>query len=479
MLLSKLAGSIEYELIGADIDVSGIEYHSAHVVPGVLFCCIRGFASDGHDFAAKAIDAGAAALLVEHRLPFSVPQIIVGDSREAMADMAAEFYGHPAKSMTMVGVTGTNGKTSTTYMLKAIAERMGKKVGLIGTIRNMIGDEMFDTERTTPESADLQRMLRTMADRGAEIVFMEVSSHSLDQKRVHGITFDVGLFTNLTQDHLDYHKTFENYLAAKKRLFYQSRFGVFNADDGHTPQFLDGLTIPYSTFGIREPADVCASDIEIDPQGVSFEMHYGDGTLEMRIPMPGLFSVFNALGAGAAAFALGFPPEMVKAGLEGMGRVSGRLEPLQIGDRPFSVILDYAHTPDALENIITAVRGFAKGRVITVFGCGGGRDKAKRPIMGEIAGRLSDYIVVTSDNPRNEEPMDIINSVVEGVMKSGCTHAVIENRREAIKFALLNGRENDVIIIAGKGHETYQEISGVKHHFDDKEVVAELLKELG
>lgn len=478
MKLTSMAKAVKYELIGSDIDVLGIEYHSAHVTEGELFCCIRGFASDGHDFAAKAIECGAAALLVDHKLPFEVPQLIVSDTREAMAELAAEFYGHPADAMTMIGVTGTNGKTSTTYMLKAIAETAGKSVGLIGTIRNMIGDEMFDTERTTPESADLQRLLRMMKDKGVDTVVMEVSSHSLDQKRVHGIAFDVGIFTNLTQDHLDYHKTFDNYLAAKKQLFYQSKYGVFNADDGHTAQMLDGLSIPYSTFGVRENADVSATDIDIDSESVRFVMRGAFGAETIQIQMPGLFSVFNALGASTAALALGWPIGIVKHGLETMGRVSGRLEPVPVGDRGFTVILDYAHTPDALENIITAVRGFAKRRVVTVFGCGGGRDKAKRPIMGEIAGRLSDYIVVTSDNPRNEEPMAIIDAVVDGVMKSGCSYTVIENRREAIRFALMNGKQGDVIILAGKGHETYQEISGVKHHFDDKEVVAELLKEL-
>ena len=375
----------------------------------------------------------------------------------------------------MIGVTGTNGKTSTTYMLKAIAERMGKKVGLIGTIRNMIGDIIIDTERTTPESVDLQRILRQMKDEKVDVVIMEVSSHSLDQKRVHGIEYDVGEFTNLTQDHLDYHKTFENYFNAKKLLFKQSRMAVINKDDPYANRMMEGLDIPVMTFGIREKADVIASEIDITTRGVQFDFNYKNITSRFNVPIPGLFSVFNAIGAATVALSLGWNLDSIKYGLEHMMSVSGRLEPLPTGKNEFTVLLDYAHTPDALENVLKTVKGFATGRIVTLFGCGGDRDHAKRPIMGEIAGRFSDFAIVTSDNPRTENPMDIINSIVEGVKKSGCEYVVIENRREAIEYALKNARKNDVIILAGKGHENYQEINGGKHHFDEKEIVAEIL----
>ena len=422
-----------------------------------------------------AVDAGAAALVVERKLDIDVPQILVEDTRIAMAEMAAAYYGYPSREMQMIGVTGTNGKTSTTYMLKAIAERMGKKVGLIGTIRNMIGDIIIDTERTTPESVDLQRILRQMKDEKVDVVIMEVSSHSLDQKRVHGIEYDVGEFTNLTQDHLDYHKTFENYFNAKKLLFKQSRMAVINKDDPYANRMMEGLDIPVMTFGIREKADVTASEIDITTRGVQFDFNYKNITSRFNVPIPGLFSVFNAIGAATVALSLGWNLDSIKYGLEHMMSVSGRLEPLPTGKNEFTVLLDYAHTPDALENVLKMVKGFATGRIGTLLGCGGDRDHAKRPIMGEIAGRFSDFAIVTSDNPRTENPMDIINSIVEGVKKSGCEYVVIENRREAIEYALKNARKNDVIILAGKGHENYQEINGGKHHFDEKEIVAEIL----
>lgn len=475
MLLSELARPTRHELIGCDVEAKEIVYNSRKVEEGDVFCCIVGTFADGHKYAQQAVDAGAAALVVERKLDIDIPQILVEDTRIAMAEMAAAYYGYPSSEMQMIGVTGTNGKTSTTYMLKAIAERMGKKVGLIGTIRNMIGDIIIDTERTTPESVDLQRILRQMKDEKVDVVIMEVSSHSLDQKRVHGIEYDVGEFTNLTQDHLDYHKTFENYFNAKKLLFKQSRMAVINKDDPYANRMMEGLDIPVMTFGIREKADVTASEIDITTRGVQFDFNYKNITSRFNVPIPGLFSVFNAIGAATVALSLGWNLDSIKYGLEHMMSVSGRLEPLPTGKNEFTVLLDYAHTPDALENVLKTVKGFATGRIVTLFGCGGDRDHAKRPIMGEIAGRFSDFAIVTSDNPRTENPMDIINSIVEGVKKSGCEYVVIENRREAIEYALKNARKNDVIILAGKGHENYQEINGGKHHFDEKEIVAEIL----
>ncbi len=477
MQLRELAKATMYErLIGAgDTPIQKIGYNSRNTAPGELFCCVVGTFSDGHDYAAQAAAAGAVALVVERELDIDLPQLVVPNTRIAMAEMAAAFYGDPSKEMTMVGVTGTNGKTSTTYMIKAIAESAGAKVGLIGTIRNLVAERVIETERTTPESVDLQRILREMKDEGVTLVVMEVSSHSLDQHRVHGIEFDIGVFTNLTHDHLDYHKTVENYLAAKKKLFAQSKRAVLNADDPHFEDMAEGLAIPVTTFGVREQADFFAADIDIAPRGVQFELRADGKTTQLNIGIPGLFSVFNALAAAAAASLIGYSNEAIKRGLEHMKSVSGRLEPLPTYGREFTVLLDYAHAPDALENVLTTIRGFAKARIITLFGCGGDRDHAKRPIMGEIAGRYSDFLVVTSDNPRSEDPYCIIDSIMEGVMKSGCAYVVIEDRYDAIKFALEHAKKGDIVLLAGKGHENYQEVSGSKRHFDEKEIVAELL----
>ena len=475
MLLSCLAKATAHTLIGEDVEVKELRYNSRKVEKGDVFCCVVGTFADGHKYAAQAVEAGAAALVVERQLDLDVPQVLVENTRIAMAEMAAAYYGNPADEMVMVGITGTNGKTSTSYMLKSIAERMGKKVGLIGTIRNMIGDIIIDTERTTPESVDLQRILRQMKDEKVDVVIMEVSSHSLDQKRVHGITYDVGCFTNLTQDHLDYHKTFENYFAAKKLLFAQCEKAVINLDDSYAADMVAGVDIPVLTVGVREKADVTASEIDITTRGVQFDFNYRNVTSRFNVPIPGLFSVFNAMSAAGIALSLGWTLDSIKYGLEHMVSVSGRLEPLPTGKNEFTVLLDYAHTPDALENLLKTVRGFATGRVVTLFGCGGDRDHAKRPIMGEIAGRFSDFAIVTSDNPRSENPMEIIASVEDGVKKSGCEYVVIENRRDAIEYALKNANNNEVIILAGKGHENYQEINGGKQPFDEKEIVAEIL----
>ena len=475
MLLSCLAKATPHTLIGEDVEVNELRYNSRKVEKGDVFCCVVGTFADGHKYAAQAVEAGAAALVVERQLDLDVPQVLVENTRIAMAEMAAAYYGNPADEMVMVGITGTNGKTSTSYMLKSIAERMGKKVGLIGTIRNMIGDIIIDTERTTPESVDLQRILRQMKDENVDVVIMEVSSHSLDQKRVHGISYDVGCFTNLTQDHLDYHKTFENYFAAKKLMFAQCEKAVINLDDSYAADMVAGVDIPMLTVGVREQADVTASEIDITTRGVQFDFNYRNVTSRFNVPIPGLFSVFNAMSAAGIALSLGWTLDSIKYGLEHMVSVSGRLEPLPTGKNEFTVLLDYAHTPDALENLLKTVRGFATGRVVTLFGCGGDRDHAKRPIMGEIAGRFSDFAIVTSDNPRSEDPMEIIASVEDGVKKSGCEYVVIENRRDAIEYALKNANKNDVIILAGKGHENYQEINGGKQPFDEKEIVAEIL----
>lgn len=477
MKLSLIARELGIAFSEEDAEISSITYDSRKVESGSLFCCLVGLVSDGHTFAGQAVDKGAAALIVEHRLPYNIPQLVVEDSRKAMALAAACFYGHPEKEMLMLGVTGTNGKTSTTYMVKSIAEQAGKKVGLIGTIQNMIGDEVIETGRTTPESADLFALLRQMADEKVDLVIMEVSSHALVQDRVYGIQYQVALFTNLTQDHLDYHKTFDNYLSAKKLLFSQCDVAVINHDDPHAEKIMEGLECPIYTTGIHTPASYNASEIDIQTSGVRFLLRTPKGESLIRLHISGLFSIYNAMGAAAMMQQAGFSLEQIVSGLEALKGVAGRLQAVNTNGKPFSVYVDYAHTPDALENVLTTVRAFAKARVLSLFGCGGDRDRAKRPLMGEIGGRHSDYVIITSDNPRSEEPESIVKAIEEGVKKSGAPYTVIVNRREAIAYALSILEENDILVIAGKGHENYQEINGVKHHFDDKEIVEELLRQ--
>ncbi len=476
--VKTLLSGVEHSVYGniSDMCINRIEYDSRHVTSGDMFVCVRGTFQDGHKYAHAAVDKGAVVLVVEEKLGLDVPQIIVPNSRIAMAQIAAAYYGNPAKDLRIVGITGTNGKTTTTYMLKAIGESAGLKIGLIGTIKNMIGSKVVPADRTTPESVELQELLALMRDSGVDLVIMEVSSHSLDQHRVYGLHFEVAEFTNLTQDHLDYHKTFDNYIECKKMLFSMCDKAVINIDDQYAEEIKREINYPVVTFGISNNADIYAKGIDINPQGVSFSMHRGKESTPLHVPIPGLFNVYNALGSAAVAEELGIDRESIKNGLYNMLSVSGRLEPLNTYGRDFSVLLDYAHAPDAMENILKTVRGFARGRIVTLFGCGGDRDKAKRPIMGEIAGRLSDFLIVTSDNPRSENPSAIINMIMEGVRKSGSEHIIIENRLEAIKYALANAKKDDVIILAGKGHENYQEINGIKHHFDEKEIVDELLR---
>lgn len=476
MELSRIAQDLGIEYTGPQAEITAVDYDSRKVGRGSLFCCLVGEKTDGHNFAAMAVEKGASALICQRPLPLNVPQLIVPDGREAMARAAACFYGHPERELTMLAVTGTNGKTSVTYMVKSVAETAGKKVGLIGTIQNLIGEEKVYTERTTPESVDLFALLRRMADKGVDLVVMEVSSHALAQQRVAGIPFKAGLFTNLTQDHLDYHKTFENYRAAKKKLFAQCGIAILNGDDETAAYMKEGLSIPVWTMGIHHPGEFYARGIEITTQGASFHLFTPQGNGRISLHISGLFSVYNAMGTAALCTAAGIPFSCIVKGLEGLRGVAGRLECVDTGDRPFSVYVDYAHTPDALQNVLETARGFTRRRLISVFGCGGDRDHGKRPIMGEIGGRYSDHVILTSDNPRTEDPMDILKAVEEGVKRTATPYIVTENRREAIREALEEAGDGDVIVIAGKGHESYQEINGVRHHFDDKEIVLSLLR---
>lgn len=480
MRLSELATPISGQIFGdTETEIAGLAYDSRKVKKDDLFFCISGFKTDGHAYAKTAMDAGAAALMVTKKLDLDIPQVLVEDDRLAMAEMACRFYDYPAKKMNMIGVTGTNGKTTITYMLKNALEKAGKKVGLVGTIHNMIGQTVIQTEHTTPEAPDLNALLDKMVQAGCDALVIEVSSHSLALKRVAGITFDVGIFTNLTQDHLDFHNDFEDYAAAKAMLFAAADISVLNADDAAHKTMQAAAKGDVKFYGIEHKADYSADDIVVTPEGLSFN-YYKNTELIQRLDMhvTGYFNASNALAALAALDTLGLPDAVGIDALEGMRAVDGRCQVLPTEGRDFSVILDYAHTPDSLKSTIASVRRFAKGRIITVFGCGGDRDAKKRPIMGEISGRLSDFSVITSDNPRTEDPFKILEQIETGMKQSGGEYTVIENRRAAMKYAMQMAEKDDIVILAGKGHETYQEINGVKYDFDEKKVVKDLLSEI-
>jgi len=479
MLLSDLIKSLEKEYVIGDtnININKIAYDSRKVSENDIFVCIRGFKTDGHNYIQQAIERGAVAVVVEKDVEnLGVPVVKVADSREALAFMAAKFFGYPSNQFKLIGVTGTNGKTTTTYLIKSVLEHKGYKVGLIGTNQNMIGDMVIPTERTTPESLELQQLFFDMAKEKVDYVVMEVSSHSLELNRVAGCHYEVGIFTNITQDHLDFHITMENYLKAKAKLFNMCKIGVINIDDFRSQYILDTCSCSTLCYGIDKKKDLYAENIQLSDKGVSFEVVANDKREIIELGIPGKFSVYNALASIGACLALGIDLEDIKAGLKKEKGVPGRAQLVPTG-RDFSVLIDYAHTPDGLQNILSTVRDFAKGRVITVFGCGGDRDRTKRPIMGRIAGQLSDFCVITSDNPRTEDPMKIIRDIEEGIKDTGSSYVVIENRYQAIKYAITNAEKDDIIVLAGKGHETYQEINGVRYHFDENEVVREILSE--
>jgi len=462
-----------------DFEVSGINYDSRKITNGDLFFCISGFKSDGHVYAEQAVKDGAVVLMVTRKLDIDVPQIIVKNGRLAMALISCNFHDHPAKKLKMIGVTGTNGKTTITYLMKAALEANGKKVGIIGTIQNMIGDEVVYASHTTPESPDLNKLITTMVSKGCEYLIIEVSSHSLELGRVAGISFDIGIFTNLTQDHLDFHTDFASYGIAKSKLFETSDISILNIDDdaSHIMQKASKSDIYY--YGIDEPCDFYADNICVEASGITFN-YYDKNDLVDTIDMhlTGYFNVSNALSVLAASKLLGLNYKKTITGLSNIPAVDGRCQVLDSDGRGFSIILDYSHTPDSLESTISSVKRFAKAKVITVFGCGGDRDATKRPIMGEIAGRLSDFSIITSDNPRTEDPMYIIGQIRPGMTQSNGEYIIIENRKMAIKHALDIAQKDDIIILAGKGHETYQEINGVRSDFDEKVIVKKLLKKM-
>lgn len=460
-----------------NIDITGIAYDSRKVQNGYIFVCIKGFAQDGHKYAKSAQEKGAAVIVAEDEIDVDIPVIYTNNSRRTLAELACRFYGNPSEKFSLIGITGTNGKTTTTYLIKSILEYAGKKVGIIGTNQNIIGDKVLLTQSTTPttpNSLELQQLFAEMVDEGAEYVVMEVSSHALELDRVYGCHFDVGVFTNLTQDHLDFHKTMENYLAAKAKLFKLCDKGVINIDDKGGEKIACESDCDVISVGLKSNAKMFADNISIDAKGVDFNLIYDNRIYDMHLGIPGKFSVYNALSAIGAAAALGIDMDTIKSGLANAVGVVGRLEVVPT-NTDYTVIIDYAHTPDGLENIIEAVREFAVGRVITLFGCGGDRDNTKRAVMGEIAGRLSDYTVITSDNPRTENPTSIIEQIEEGMKKTDGEYTVIENRENAIKWVLDFARKDDVVILAGKGQETYQIIGNEKFDFDERIIVAKCL----
>ena len=461
-------------------DITHVAYDSRKVIPGSLFVAISGFAADGNRFIPMALEKGAAAVVTAKKPAGEVPYVLVESDRLALALIGTNFFGHPAKAMTMIGVTGTNGKTSTTLLLKQVLEKTrGAKVGLIGTMENRIGDEVLPTDRTTPESFELQALFARMRDAGCGYCVMEVSSHAIALERVGGVHFDVAAFTNLTEDHLDFHKTMENYCDTKAELFTRCDRAVLNRDDDWFDRIAAKATCPVLTTAVGKPADLQAEDVELHADGVAFTAVYQGERCGVRLPIPGKFTISNALTVMGIGLQLGISmPESAEA-LKTAAGVRGRVEVVPTPGKPYTILIDYAHTPDGLENVLSSVKGFCKGRLIAVFGCGGDRDPMKRPVMGRIGVRLADYAIITSDNPRREEPMAIIQDILRGIAPEDGAYEVIENRRAAIRRAMDIAREQDIIVLAGKGHETYQEIQGVKHHLDEREEVAAYLRETG
>lgn len=468
---------IRPECAPGDTEVTAITCDSRRVEPGCVFVCIAGTAVDGHRFAAQAEAAGAIAVVVQRDLGLRT-QLMAANTRAAWAQMCANWFGRPADRLRMVGVTGTNGKTTTTTLMKSMLEQQGHKVGLVGTIQNMIGDRVLPAEHTTPDPYDLQSLFALMVVEGCEYCIMEVSSHALDQHRVGGCSFELGVFTNLTQDHLDYHGTMENYMAAKKRLFSLCRIGVVNRDDAWAGAIMEDVPCQLVTYSVRSnEGDYLARNLRHRADGVDFEL-VGTGQIgRVHMQIPGQFSVYNGLCAAAACLALGMSFDRVVETLSAAAGVKGRAEVVPTG-RNFTVVIDYAHTPDGLENICRTLKACCPGRLVTLFGCGGDRDKTKRPIMGELAARLSDYVVVTSDNPRSEQPMVIIEDILVGMRDTATPYTVVENRGEAIHWAIAHAQPGDTLLLAGKGHETYQILQTGTIHLDEREVVAEALAAL-
>lgn len=460
-------------------EINKIEYNSNKIKNGDVFVAITGYKDNGIKYIDDAISKGAVAIVhegdIEHKE--DITYIKVENARIALAIMASTYYGDPARKLKMIGITGTKGKTTTAYMIRDIMLASGKKIGMIGTVCNTYGKVTEESIRTSPESLDLQALLARMVDAGMEYVVMEVSSHALELERVYGIKFLVGVFTNLSEDHLDFHKTMDKYLEAKAKLFKQSDFAIINGDDIYAPRLLKMIDIKKATYGLDNAVDLTATDIRVNPSYVEFKMYVNRMLETIRINIPGRFTVYNALAAIGVCSLFGAQMDAISGAL-GALRVPGRNEVVEL-NKTFTVIVDYAHTPASLEAILSSAKKYTKGRIICVFGCGGNRDKEKRAMMGEISGRLADFTIITTDNPRDEKPSKIIEDIESGIKQTRGLYKCIENRRQAIRFAMRIAWKSDVIIIAGKGHETYQEVeNGKKLYFDDKEIVRKIAEEM-
>lgn len=485
MILADVLKNLEYEVISGsvNVDIKGLTIDSRQVKPGFLFVAIEGFTVDGHRFIPSAVSSGACAVILT-RIPSELSEgvcyIRVKNPRFVLGYCAKNFYHNPGKDLNIIGVTGTNGKTSTTYFLEEILKEYGKKTGVIGTVEIRADGKRLDynlATSTTPDTIELNEILCDMKALGITNVAMEVSSHALQLYKVDGVEFEVGIFTNLTQDHLDLHGTMDNYMRAKARLFKMCRKGVFNADDSYFERIKELSRCRILTYGIENDCDIKAVNIQYMPDHVTFDVKYNDKTYAVNLSIPGRFSVYNALAAIGGALSAGVPMDIIINALGNIKGVPGRIQNIATG-KGFNVFIDYAHTPDGVLNIINAVREFTKGRIITVFGCGGDRDKKKRPIMGEISAKLSDYSIITSDNPRTEEPEDIIKDILAGVTPVTDKFEVLVSRKDAIYKAIELAENGDSVIIAGKGHEDYEIFKDKTIHFDDAEVAREALEEL-
>lgn len=480
MKLTKLFSEIEIIKTNVDleIDVAGISEKSASCKDAYAYVCIKGIHKDGKDFINEALSNGAVCVVCDRELPNNIPHVIVKNARAALSRMWQEWYGHPARSLKLIGVTGTNGKTSTAYMLKSILDKAGKPCGLIGTVRYITGKNCYESGLTTPDPEIMQKLLYEIKQSGHEYVVCEVSSHALALDKLDGMRFEIGVFTNLTQDHMDFHENMENYFLAKSRLFSMCDCAVINSDDKYGKRLASLLDIKTVTCSVNSnEAEICAKNVRTKENSVEYEFLSGSTIYRIYCPVSGKFSVYNSLLAAASAELLGVPSETIVEGISSMRMVMGRMERVETG-KDFSIIIDFAHTPGALENVLKSIREFAAGRIVCLFGCGGDRDRSKRKIMGKVAAENADYLVITSDNSRSEDPLEIIKEILEGVVSVESIkdkYMVIESREEAIRYAIRNAKKDDTILLAGKGHENYYIDASGKHSFDERSIIKDEL----
>ena len=484
MQIRQLVEKLNYTLLAGELDteITTLVYDSRKVEQGSIFVCISGTVRDAHDYIPEVLEKGAVALVVEKDVELvpGITYIKVENSREALAYLSAAYFGYPAENLKTIGITGTKGKTTTTYLVKSILEAAGIKTGLIGTIESIIGEEHIPSANTTPESYVVQERFRKMVDAGMDAVVMEVSSQALMLHRVAGITFDIGVFTNLEPDHIgaNEHKDFDDYMHCKSLLFQQCKLGIFNGDSEHIDGVLKGHTCQVETFGYGEKNDIRAVGVELLKEGGALGVKYqaqGLVNFDVEVNVPGSFSVYNSLTAIAICHHFGVATEKIQTALKNV-RVKGRIEIVPVTKR-YTLMIDYAHNAMSLESLLTTLKEYNPSRLVCLFGCGGNRAKSRRYEMGEVSSRLADLTVITSDNPRNEEPMDIINDILVGVQKADGAYVMIPDRKDAIRYCMENAIDGDVVVLAGKGHEDYQEIKGVKYHMDERELIQEIIQE--